>query len=194
MDKRRFLGTAAAGAAAWPVGAQAVTGGRQGPGLLTIAGAVAHANRGPLDPVLDQLMIKHGARFDRAWVADAALLARLAPVVISPTLEYDAKPHRLSGPRLVSVLRQAGVEGDAKVKLLLRAIDGYTGTTTLGEASAANFIVATSIDGAPMSLGGLGPLWAVCDVDRLPALKDKPLKERFAGCPWGLYYIEVQPA
>jgi len=27
-----------------------------------------------------------------------------------------------------------------------------------------------------MSIGGLGPLWAVYDADRLPAFKDKPLK------------------
>jgi len=196
MDKRRFLAAAAVGAAgaAGPTAVGAVIGSRAGPGLLTVAGAVAHPNRGPLDAVRDQLMVKHGARFDRAWVADAALLARLAPVFITPTLEYDAKPHRLGGPRLVSVLRHAGVDTDADARLLLRGIDGYTATTSLADARARNLVVATALDGAPMALGGLGPLWAVHDADRLPGLKDKPLGERFAGCPWGLYYIEVQPA
>ena len=28
--------------------------------------------------------------------------------------------------------------------------------------------------------------------DRLPAFKDRPLKERFGLCPWGLYFIEVK--
>ena len=54
-------------------------------------------------------------------------------------------------------------------------------------------IVATAIDGVPLWIGGLGPLWAVVDADRLPALKDKPVKERFAQCPWGLYHIDVKP-
>ena len=52
-------------------------------------------------------------------------------------------------------------------------------------------IVATTLDGVAMSLGGLGPLWAVYDADRLADFKDKPLKQRFALSPWGLYYIEV---
>jgi hypothetical protein len=54
-------------------------------------------------------------------------------------------------------------------------------------------IVAHTLDGVPMSIGGLGPLWAVVDADRLPAFKDKPLKERFGLCPWGLYFIDVKP-
>lgn len=48
-------------------------------------------------------------------------------------------------------------------------------------------IVATEMDGQPLALGGLGPQWAVYEADTLPAFKDKPLKERFALCPWGLY-------
>jgi hypothetical protein len=45
-----------------------------------------------------------------------------------------------------------------------------------------------------MALGGLGPQWAVYDADKLPAFKDKPVKERFGQCPWGLYHIEVKKA
>jgi len=41
---------------------------------------------------------------------------------------------------------------------------------------------------------GLGPLWAVYDADRLADFKDKPIKQRFALCPWGLYFIEVKAA
>ena len=65
--------------------------------------------------------------------------------------------------------------------------------TVAGAIARGNrMIVATMRDGAPMSVGGLGPLWAVYDADRLPAFKDKPLKERFALCPWGLYFIDVK--
>jgi hypothetical protein len=43
-----------------------------------------------------------------------------------------------------------------------------------------------------MPLGGLGPLWAVYDADRVPEMAAKPVNERFAVCPWGLYHIDVQ--
>ena len=33
---------------------------------------------------------------------------------------------------------------------------------------------------------GLGPLWALYDVDRVPEFAAKPLTQRFGLCPWGL--------
>jgi hypothetical protein len=193
MNKRNFLAAGAIGAV-WPAAAQAAVQAScaAGPGLLTVAGAVGRSNRGPLDPALDQLMVKHGAKFERAWTFDATMLALLPAVSIEPTLEYDAKPHKLRGPLLGTVVEAAGVAPGALVKLALRAIDGYTLALSLADARSYRMIVATTLDGAPMSLGGLGPLWAVYDADRLPAFKDKPLKERFGLCPWGLYYIEVK--
>ena len=137
-------------------------------------------------------MVKHGAKFDKAWQFDAAMLVRLPAVTIQPTLEYDAKVHKLSGPLLSTVVEAAGVAVGANAMLGLRAIDGYTIAVSLADARGYRMIVAGTLDGVPMSLGGLGPLWAVYDADRLPAFKDKPLKERFALCPWGLYFIEVK--
>ncbi len=194
MNKRQFFVAASALGAALPLPAEAAQPGvaRAGPGLLTVTGAIGRSNRGPLDPALDQLMLKHGARFDRAWEFDAAMLARLPSVTIRPTLEYDAKVHTLSGPLLGAVVEAAGVAANAPVTLALRAIDGYTVALSLADARGYRMIVATTLDGAPMSLGGLGPLWAVYDADRLAAFKDKPLKERFALCPWGLYCIDVK--
>ena len=192
MKKRQFL-AASAIAAAMPLQARtADSGPRRGPGLLTVTGAIPRGNRGALDPALDQLMVKHGAKFDKAWEFDAAMLARLPSVTIKPTLEYDAKAHSLSGPLLGAVVGAAGVAAGAPVTLALRAVDGYTVVVSLADAHDYRMIVATALDGVPMSLGGLGPLWAVYDADRLPAFKAKPLKERFALCPWGLYFIEVK--
>jgi len=192
MNERRLLLTAALGAVLpWPARA-ARPGAGTGPVLLTVTGAIGRGNRGPLDPALDQLMVRHGAKFDQAWAFDAAMLARLPAVSIQPTLEYDAKPHTLSGPLLVTVLEAAGVAAGAPVTLALRALDGYTVALSLADARSHRMVVATHLDGVPMGLGGLGPLWAVHDADRLPAFKDKPLKERFALCPWGLYSIDVK--
>jgi len=194
MNKRRFLLAGALGATVASSLAAGAASERTGCGLLTVTGAIARSNRGPIDLALDQLMVKHGRAFDRAWEFDAAMLARLPAVTIQPTLEYDAKPHKLSGPLLASVLGAAGVAAGAAVTLTLRAIDGYAVAVSLADASRYRMIVATTIDGRPMSLGGLGPLWAVYDADRIPEFADKPLKQRFALSPWGLYYIEAKAA
>ena len=190
MDKRQFLVAGALGAAV-PLRAPASPStARTGPGLLTVAGSISRSNRGPLNPALDQLMVKHGITFDRAWEFDSTMLARLPAVTIQPTLEYDAKPHKLSGP-LSAVVGAVGVAPGASVMLALRALDGYTAAVGLADAHRYRMIVATTMDGVPMSIGGLGPLWAVYDADRLADFNDRPLKERFALCPWGMYFIAV---
>jgi hypothetical protein len=195
MRKRDLLLAGLTGAALPLSAARAATPvARSGPVLLTIAGAIGRGNRGAPDPVADVLMLKHGAKFDRAFEFDGGMLGRLPAVTISPTLEYDGKPHRLRGPTLLTVVGDAGVAPDAKVALTLRALDGYNVSVSLADAQRYRMIVATSLDGAPLRIGGLGPLWAVYDADRLPEFKDKPLAQRFALCPWGLYYIEVKPA
>ena len=43
-----------------------------------------------------------------------------------------------------------------------------------------------------MALGGLGPLWAIHDADRIAAVAALPLAERYAKCPWALYHIGVE--
>ena len=192
MNKRELLAASVLGVALPLHASAARSAARSGPGLLTVVGAISRSNRGPLDSALDQLMVKHKAKFDRAWQFDAAMLARLPAVTIQPTLEYDAKVHKLNGPLLGTVVEAAGVAASANVMLAMRAIDGYTIAVSLADARGYRMIVATTLDGVPMSLGGLGPLWAVYDADRLPAFKDKPLNERFALCPWGLYFIEVK--
>jgi len=191
MDKRHFLAGALAGAAG-PVLAQPQVNALtvRGPALLTVTGAITKPNRGPLDPVLDQMMAKQKLAFEKARTFDFAALAAMTAVAIKPTLEYDNKPHQLRGPLLTTVLRAAGAPHDAK--LVMRAIDGYAPAISIAEARRLRFIVATHLDGKPMPLGGLGPLWALFDADRFPESKAKPVTERFALCPWGLYHIDVQ--
>jgi len=157
MNKRRLLAASMLGAALpWPAVA-AAPGARAGPGLLTLAGKISRGNRGPLDPALDQLMVKHGAQFDKAWVFDAAMLQRLPALTIQPTLEYDAKVHRLSGPLLSTVVGAAGVTADAPVMLGLRALDGYTVAVSLADAQRYRMIVAHTLDGASMNSARFGP-------------------------------------
>jgi hypothetical protein len=195
MNKRQFLGAAAA-AGALPLATRSSAAPPpalpEGPALLTVTGDIARSNRGPYDPALDQMMHKHGVSFRKAYAYDDAALRALPAVTIRPTLEYDGKPHQLRGPLLVDVLARAGARMEDKSVLVLRAVDGYNTELPLAQARARRFIVATHVDGKPMPLGGLGPLWAVYDADRVPEMGKLPLGQRFAACPWALYHIEVQ--
>ena len=196
MNKRHFLTAAALGGATLSSLAQAPAGARalSSPALLTVTGAISKPNRGPVDLALDQMMAKQKIIFDKAHAFDFAALHALPAVTIKPTLEYDNTVHTLKGPLLADVLKAAGAAPADGVKLQMRAVDGYSPTITVADARKYRFIVATHLDGKPMALGGLGPLWAVYDADRFPDMAAKKVTERFGLCPWALYHIDVPAA
>ena len=194
MKKRQFLlGSAAVGIlpAARPALANVS---KSGPVLLTIGGSISKGNRGPVDRVLDQLLVRHGVEFSTALALGSERLQALPKIDIRPTLEYDEKRHKLTGPLLTTVLGEAGVDANSSARIGLRAIDGYNVVVGLDEIKSYRMIVATHADDQPLALGGLGPCWAVHDADSIASFKDRPVKERFALCPWGLYYIDVARA
>lgn len=191
MNKRDFLAAAALAPAALPAMAQGVAGPRRSPVLLTVTGAIGRTNRGPVDPMLDQMMVKQKITFDKAYGFDFPALAALPAVTIRPTLEYDGKVHTLRGPLLTTVLKAVRASSE-RGTLAMRAVDGYAPTISVADARKYRFIVATMLDGKPMPLGGLGPLWAVFEPDRFPDMAGKPLDQRFAKCPWAVYHIDVQ--
>jgi hypothetical protein len=194
MNKRVFLqaaGAAAAAIVAAPARPQQKKPLKSGPALLTITGDISRFNRGALDPALDQLMVKQKVSFDRAFTLDFDALAALPQASIKPVLEYDEKPHALSGPLLADVLHAAGGKVSEGGSVLLRAIDGYAVTVSAADFTKYKFMVATHLDGKPMPLGGLGPLWAVYDADRYPELAAKPVSQRFGLCPWAIYHVNL---
>ena len=193
MHKRQFLAAAMA-ATALPASARVAPAGLRGPALLTVTGSVDKPNRGPFDAVRDQMMHKQKISFERARAFDFAALTNLPAHTIRPTLEYDGKSHALRGPLLLDVLKAAGAPEEGEVRLLLRAVDGYAAALSMAQARAQRFIVATHLDGQPMALGGLGPLWAIYDADRIAAAAALPLAKRFASCPWALYHVGVETA
>jgi len=192
MNKRNFVGSLLA-VASMPAGAQLAPATRpSGPALLTITGAIGKTNRGAFDPGSDVLMSKHKLDFSSAYAIDWQALTRLPSKTIRPTLEYDNKPHQLTGPSLLDVLALAKAKTVEGATLALRAIDGYAPTITVNDARRYGFLVATHRDGVPLHVGGLGPLWAVYDADRFPEIAVRPVAQRFATCPWGLYHVEVR--
>ena len=193
IERRDFLATAAAAAAAsLPGASQAATAPVASPALLTITGAVGRTNRPAFDASRDILMAKHAVTFDKAYAIDYPTLAGLPAKRINVTLEYDRKRHELAGPLLIDVLAIANAARGDAVTLLMRAVDGYAPTLTLADARRYQYIVALRLDGRPMALGGLGPLWAVYEADRFPDMAARPVDQRFATCPWAMYQIDVK--
>ena len=191
--KRDFIKLATLGLGASALNAQAQHAPKvaKGPVLLTVSGLIGAGNRSAFDPKLDQLMGKHQVRFDKAHAFDFAAMTALPAVTIEPTLEYDAKKHVLKGPLFSEVMKAAGVQWATNLSFLVRAIDGYGVAIPAAEITNRRFIIATHLDGQPLALGGIGPLWSVYEPDRFADVANKPLKERFALCPWGTYQIDV---
>jgi len=139
-------------------------------------------------------MGKHGVNFDKAYAIDYPTLAGLASKRFDVTLEYDRKRHELSGPLLTDVLALASAATADASTLHMRAVDGYAPTLALADARRYQYIVALRLDGQPLALGGLGPLWAIYEADRFPEIAAKPVDQRFATCPWAMYHVEVKSA
>ncbi|MGF6934089.1 hypothetical protein OKW41_003228 [Paraburkholderia sp. UCT70] len=197
MNKRQFLTSAAAlGAAVAPAFGAKREHAECGPSpvVLTISGAIRHSNRGALNPALDQLLAKHQVKFSQAYGVDLPWLARMKTVTIHPTIEYDAHMHTFSGPLLTDVLANVGAPDAGSTQIVMHAVDGYAVLTTLDKVREFHFIVATQMDGKPLALGGVGPLWTIYDADQIPELAARPLKDRFELSPWGLYHMQLTEA
>ncbi|CAB3792056.1 hypothetical protein LMG28614_03436 [Paraburkholderia ultramafica] len=195
MNKRQFLTSAAvlSATAAPAFGSKRVRNETcpPSPVILTISGTIKRHNRGALDPAFDQLLAKHQVKFSEAYGVDLSLLAGMKAVTIKPTTEYDSRQHTFSGPLLTDVLEHVGAPSAGSTQILMHAIDGYAVMTTLDTVRSYRFIVATQMDGKPLPLSGVGPLWAIYDADNIPALSAKPLKDRFELSPWGLYHLQA---
>ncbi|MEC5404481.1 molybdopterin-dependent oxidoreductase [Paraburkholderia sp. MPAMCS5] len=198
MNKRQFLsGAALLGASMSPAFAakpQRNVSTHASPVVLTVSGAIKRHNRGALDPAFDQLLAKHQVKFTEAFGVDLSSITSLPSVTIRPTVEYDSRQHALSGPLLTDLLEHVGAPGAGSTQIVMHAVDGYAVMTTLDTVRAYRFIVATHMDGKPLSLGGVGPLWAIYDADNIPELSSKPLKDRFELSPWGLYHMQIAEA
>ena len=196
MKKRQFLAssmTMVLGTSALPVLVSQAADNRavEEQVILTLAGAIDRTNRGKSDAMLDQLMHKNNIHFERAFDFTMSSLLKLSAVTISPTMEYDEKPHHLTGPRLLDVLNFAGIKKNRPTKIIFHAVDGYSPECSFNLVKKYDFIVATHMDGKLLSIGGFGPLFAIYDADRILEIMQKPLSQRFPICPWGLYCIEI---
>jgi hypothetical protein len=153
--------------------------------MLTIAGDVSHPNRGALDPFHDAFLSHKDKTFAKAFAFTRSALAALTQIKISTNVKGWPGKVELEGPRLRDALAAAGVATDATI--VATALDSYNVELTPEERGAHDWILAINANGAPLSIGGRGPVWLIHGTDGKAVSQDEE-----ATWVWALYLIEAK--
>lgn len=140
------------------------------PHIVTIIGKISNSNRGAFDPFLDSLFKFHEKEFKSAFGFSYSDLAVLPQVTITAEAENWPAKVKASGPRLVDVLKAAGVAEGARLGFL--SLDGYALEFEPEKVKAKDWILAIQANGKPLSVGGRGPGWLLYDTGGKPASED----------------------
>jgi hypothetical protein len=154
-----------------------------GPVVLTVAGEIGTANRGPTVPVVDAFLTYHDISFQAAAEFDRAMLKSLGTHEIELAYKDWPKTYRFTGPRLADVLAAAGAEGH---DITVVALDGYGEDISADEIADHDWIVALEVDGRPLGIGQTGPLWVVYAVPGTVASEEDESR-----WPWAVFFIAV---
>lgn len=152
--------------------------------ILTITGKIEKQNRGPFDPFSDALFQTLDVQFDSAYQFTYDELKALPQTSLSVRYENWPNEVSVSGPLLTDVLAVVEPSGET---VTVRAIDGYAPEFSVSEIKAGQFVLALDAEGAPLSVGGRGPVWLVFPPDTLdgqPATDDH--------LTWAAFHIEVR--
>jgi hypothetical protein len=156
-----------------------------GPVLLTVAGEVSKPNRGAMDPFLDGVLNANNQAFAKATTFARADLNALPQVEITASAEGWPAPVRLQGVRLADVLEAAGASGRA---VTVFALDNYGVKLSPEEIRARDWVLAHSAGGAPLAIGGRGPMWLAWDT----TASGPASKEQEGQWVWAVYLVTVE--
>lgn len=113
---------------------------------------------------------------------DSSLEYDLAALQALPQVEYATKNAFIdgssvfSGPLLRDVLSSSNLLDDEMVRMV--AINDYEISFPISDALEFDVIIATQMDGAPMSVREKGPLWVMYPISSDPKLEDSIYKGR----------------
>jgi hypothetical protein len=156
-----------------------------GPVLLTVTGAVEHANRGAVDPDNDKLFVFNDVAFDKAMEFDIDTLASLPQATVRADFPMGGETVEFSGPLLADVLAKAGAAGET---VTIQAMDGYAVEVPADEMVEKGAVVALARDGKPLGIGGFGPTQIV-----FPRADRADLREMNDDWwVWQIFHIKVE--
>lgn len=187
MPRRRpALVLAAVLASAAAAAAAAVPALAAGPDLITVTGAVTQPDRPPFDAFRDAAFDHLEVSFEKAKAFDWDELNALPQAELS--LRYPTWPAEVTvrGPRLRDLLAAAGATGET---VTVQAADGYSADFAMADVQGKALVLALTMNGEPLGLGGRGPAWLVFPVG---AVEDYPGSEDDSGLVWGVVRIDVR--
>ncbi|PKO68624.1 MAG: hypothetical protein CVU22_08080 [Betaproteobacteria bacterium HGW-Betaproteobacteria-16] len=137
--------------------------------VLTLSGAIGVKNAGEV------------ARFDMN------MLEALPQHSFTTRTPWFDRPVQFTGPLLADVLAAVKAQGGS---IRASAINDYTITIPMADASAHQVIVARLLDGKPMAVRDKGPLFVIYPFDSDAALRTSVYYERSI---WQLKSLDVRP-
>lgn len=156
------------------------------PVVLTIHDGISTTNRGPVDGFRDVFFKFNDIAFDAAYELGLATLAELPQATVTANAESFPAPITASGARLDAVLALVGAAPDATITI--QALDGYSAEITAEMRQKTTWVLASEVDGAPIGLGGRGPLWLLPETNGATAPSDE--SSRWV---WAAFLIRVHP-
>lgn len=155
------------------------------PTVLTITGEMANPNRGALDPFHDAFLKHKDKAFTKAYAFTRTALAALPQTKIVTHVEGWPAKVELEGPLLSDALTAAGVAADATI--VATALDGYNVDLSPQTRAENKWVLAITANGAPLAIGGRGPVWLLHGTDGKAVSQDIE-----ATWVWALYLLEAQ--
>lgn len=123
---------------------------------------------------------------DGAALFDTAMLSALPEHRIETHTPWTDGPALFEGVLLKDVLAATGAHGET---LFVEAINSYRIEFPASDAERFGVLLATRMNGQPLSRRDKGPLWIVYPRDAIPALRDERYDSRWV---WQLNRIEVR--
>ena len=154
--------------------------------MLTVSGVIANWNRGAFDEARDGFFKYHDIKFDKAMQFDRSMLANLAQGKVAVKPPQLRKSGVFDGPTLAALLKAVGAAKTAKVRVL--ALDGFAVEIDAASIEAKDWILATSVDGKPLSIGDQGPIWLL----HTPGAAKGDVEKEEQSWPWAVFYMSVE--
>lgn len=140
----------------------------QGPVILTVTGDIAVTNTGD------------------AAVFDMEMLQDLGSEVLRTSTPWTEGEQLFRGLPLHRLTERLGVTGKL---LFAQAINDYTAEIPIEDAAPDRAMIAWEMNGAPIPLRGLGPLWMIYPFDQNSGFQSQVM---FARSIWQLDRIEAR--
>lgn len=168
QTRRAFLGAAAAASFGAIHHRATALEPPKGPVVLTVSGAIAHANDGKL------------ARFDIALL-DA--IDRTSFVTATPWHDHRARFEGITGKALMKAVGATGTSVSAV------ALNDYASTIPMADFVELGLLIASRVDGKQLTVREKGPLWIVYPFDSSPKLNSGVYHGRSV---WQLARLEIR--